>query len=107
MKARNPGAEELSAELLERTAAMLRVLAHPHRLKIVEILQGEGEAPVHRIMERLGLPQAALSQHLNHMRRSGLLSARRRGREVWYAISDPSSLTILECIRRKVALAGM
>jgi len=46
-------------------------------------------------------PQAALSQHLSQMRRAGLLTARRRGQEVWYAIADPHALTILNCIRAK------
>ena len=88
-------------ELLDHMAGTLRVLAHPLRLKIVEILQVETEAPVHEIVARLGLPQAAISQHLNHMRRAGLLKAMRRGKEVWYGIAEPSSLIILDCIRKK------
>jgi len=52
------------------------------------------------------LPQAALSQHLSQMRRAGLLAARRRGQEVWYAIADPHALTILNCIRSKLMKTG-
>ena len=37
---------------------MLKLLAHPHRLKVIEILEGEDEAPVHALVKRLGLPQA-------------------------------------------------
>lgn len=103
MKTRNPCLDELPAALLERMAGALKVLAHPHRLKIVEILQREKEAPVYLIAERLRLPQATISQHLNHMRRVGLLHAARRGKQVWYGISDSSSLTILDCIRKKRA----
>ncbi len=88
-------------ELLERMAGALKILAHVQRLKLVEILQREGEAPVHVLMERVGLPQATISQHLNQMRRAGLVRAVRRGKEVWYSISDPSALTILDCIRKK------
>lgn len=101
MKPKQACLEELPVEVLERMAVALRVLAHPHRLKMVEILQREGDAPVHVITERLGLPQATISQHLNQMRRTGLVRAARRGKEVWYAIADPSALTILDCIRRK------
>jgi ArsR family transcriptional regulator len=101
MKAQEPCLTDLSVELLERMAGTLRVLAHPQRLRIVEILEAETEAPVHEIVARLGLPQAAISQHLNHMRRAGLLKARRRGKEVWYGIAEPSSLIILDCIREK------
>lgn len=88
-------------ELLERMAGALRVLAHPRRLQVIEILQAEVEAPVHGIVARLGLPQAAVSQHLNYMRRSGLLKSERKGKEVWYSVADPNSLTVLDCIRKK------
>lgn len=93
----------LPVDLLERMAGTLRVLAHPQRLRIVEMLQGEKEAPVHAIVLRLEAPQAAVSQHLNHMRRAGLLRGVRRGKEVWYSIAEPSALTVLDCIRRKQA----
>jgi DNA-binding transcriptional ArsR family regulator len=101
MKATEPCLTELSMELLERMAGALKILAHPCRLKLAEILQREGEAPVHMIMTRLKLPQATISQHLNQMRRAELVKASRRGKEVWYSIADPSALTILDCIRRK------
>ena len=91
----------LPAELLERAATVLRLLAHPHRLKLVEFLEGRDEAPVYEIMEHLGLPQAVTSQHLNQMKRVGLVRSSRRGREVWYGIADPRCLRILNCIRRK------
>jgi len=94
---------ELSPELLEHMAGALKMLAHPCRLKLVDLIQREGDAPVHVIMERLNLPQATISQHLNQMRRAGLVRAARRGKEVWYALADPSVLTILDCIRRKQA----
>lgn len=92
---------ELSHEVLARMAQVLKMLAHPDRLKVVEILEREKEAPVHVMMELLGLPQGATSQHLNQMRRANLISAERRGKEVWYRIADRRSLTILDCIRGK------
>ncbi len=90
----------LPVELLERMAVVLRVLAHPCRLKIIELLEGEKHAPVTRIQTVLNLPQAVTSQHLGHMKRVGLLSATRQGKEVWYSIADRRALTILGCIRK-------
>lgn len=90
----------LPAELLERMAGVLRLLAHPQRLKIIELLERD-PAPVHAIRLRLRLPHAATSQHLNQMKRLGLVRSERRGKEVWYAIADPRSVTILDCIRKK------
>lgn len=93
---------ELSVDLLERAAQTLKLLAHPVRLRIVDLLEGRsGGLPVHGITERVGLGQAATSQHLNQMRRMGLVRAVRHGREVWYEIADETALTVLGCIRRK------
>lgn len=91
----------LPVDLLERMAAALKVLAHPHRLMIVELLEAEKEAPVSTITARLRIAQAATSQHLGHMKRVGLLASCRRGKEVWYRIADNRALTILDCIRKK------
>jgi DNA-binding transcriptional ArsR family regulator len=101
MKTKSLCGTELSHEVLTRMAQVLKLLAHPHRLKVIEILENEDEAPVHVIVERLGLPQGTTSQHLNQMRRANLISAERRGKEVWYRIADRRSLTILNCIRGK------
>lgn len=87
--------------MLERMADTLKLLAHVHRLKIVEVLERAGELPVFEITDQLELPQAVTSQHLNAMKRAGLLNANRRGKEVWYSIADPRALTILDCIRRR------
>lgn len=97
----NPSGKSLSPELLERMAQTLKLLAHAHRLRIVEILDQQESAPVFEIMQQLQLPQAVTSQHLNAMRRIGLLNSERRGKEVWYSIADPRALTILDCIRKK------
>lgn len=99
MKANACGSGELSIDFLTRTARVLRLLAHPHRLKIVEMLEKGGSVPVHRITDGLGLSQGATSQHLNQMRRVGLVDSERKGREVRYRIADGRSVSILNCIR--------
>jgi len=88
----------LKAATLERAAETLKMLAHPQRLRIIEILEREQEVPVYALIEETGFPQAVISQHLNQMRRIGLLTARRQGKEVWYSITDPRALSILNCI---------
>lgn len=93
-------------EELARVGEVLKVLAHPCRLKIVEILEGSDGKPVHEIQQGVDLSHAATSQHLNQMRRAGLVASERRGKEVWYRISDERSLTILNCIRSKAERAA-
>ena len=73
---------DLSPEILERMAQVLKLLAHPQRLKIIDFLDRQGESPVHAIMEALDVPQAATSLHLTQMKRVGLVAADRHGKEV-------------------------
>jgi DNA-binding transcriptional ArsR family regulator len=85
-------------EELDRVAQVLRIMAHPHRLKALEVLRVRNGAPVHEVAALLELSPAATSQLLNQMRRVGLVGAKRRGREVWYEIADPRSVKVLDCI---------
>jgi DNA-binding transcriptional ArsR family regulator len=102
MKAKHPPCPKtLSIADLARMAKVLKLLAHPYRLKIIDILESEASAPVHRLVEELGLPQAATSNHLKKMLRLGLVACQRRGKEVWYSLGDRRSLTILNCMRAK------
>ena len=86
-------------EFLVRAAATLRLLAHPGRLKILELLEPGEPLAVHDLMRRLALPQSVVSQHLNQMRRVGLLRSTRKSREVYYALSNNCLVSILNCIR--------
>lgn len=85
--------------VLERTAAALRVLAHPHRLKMVELLM-EHDWTVGELAETLDIPPNACSQHLSLMRARGLLEAHRHGQAVHYRVCHPSAGNIIRCIRR-------
>ncbi|MFH0880007.1 MAG: metalloregulator ArsR/SmtB family transcription factor [Lentisphaerota bacterium] len=82
-------------------ALVLKLLAHPQRLRIIEILHRRSAAPVHDIIAELMAPQSVVSQHLNQMKRVGLVTASRRGKEVWYSIADQRSISILNCIQGK------
>jgi len=70
----------LDTGLLEAMADALRVLGHPHRLRIIECLDLDGEATVGALVNALGLPQATVSHHLGIMRRVGLIAGERRGK---------------------------
>jgi len=83
-------------------AETLRLMAHPLRLRILEVLRERRQAPVGEVADAIGLAAAASSQHLNRMRREGLLAAERRGREVWYRVADRRALKLLRCICSEV-----
>lgn len=70
-------------------AALLRQLANPRRLLLLCHLAAEGEVTVGALAGRVGLSQAALSQHLMRLRADGLVDRRRAGTRLFYRIADP------------------
>ena len=71
-------------------AVLVRAMAHPVRLQIVEVLSRESEACVCHLESHLGLRQADLSQHLARMRLGGVVKAHREGLNVYYSLADES-----------------
>lgn len=73
---------------MEKTVALasLAALAQESRLDVFRLLvqAGVGGLPAGQIGERLGLPSATLSFHLNHLKHSGLVTCRREGRSLIY-----------------------
>jgi DNA-binding transcriptional ArsR family regulator len=69
--------------------ALLRQLADPIRLRVIDRLGHAGPASVTRLAEELGLPLPQLSNHLRRLREAGLIAGRRDGRHVIYELADP------------------
>jgi rhodanese-related sulfurtransferase/DNA-binding transcriptional ArsR family regulator len=80
-------------------AGVAKALAHAHRLELLEQL-AQGERSVELLAERTGLSVANASQHLQHMRRAGLVRARRDGKFVRYALADDAVLDLMAALRR-------
>lgn len=74
--------------LYEIKARIVRLLAHPKRLEIVDLLQ-HGERTVTQISDALGLSQAGTSQQLALLRRGAIVEIRRQGNFTFYRLSDP------------------
>jgi DNA-binding transcriptional ArsR family regulator len=93
----------LPLEVLEQASECLKVLAHPARLRIVEILM-QGKFPVHEIarISRLNPNQAC--DHLRLLKGRKLLDSKRYGRTVYYSIVAPQLAGIIECIRKNCRL---
>jgi ArsR family transcriptional regulator, cadmium/lead-responsive transcriptional repressor len=77
-------------------AKYFRGLGDPTRLRILELLRTEGEMPVGELVERLGLPQPKVSNHLACLRWCGFVEARRHGRSVRNRIADPRVAAMLD-----------
>ena len=75
-------------------AAMLRALSHEARLLVLcELAAGERAAG--ELVERSGLSQSALSQHLTKLRDEGLVTTRRDAQSIIYRIADPKAERLL------------
>ena len=86
-----------SIEKATELAEVLKALGHPLRLRIVSLL-AERETHVNALAERLGAPQAIVSQQLRILRMSGLVEATRGAGRVQYRLAEPQLLGMLECM---------
>ena len=85
--------------LFAQFAAVAKALAHAHRLELLEQL-AQGERSVEVLADRTRVSIANASQHLQHMRRAGLVAARRSGKFVFYRLADDAVLDLLASLRR-------
>ncbi|MCY7417107.1 MAG: metalloregulator ArsR/SmtB family transcription factor [Chloroflexi bacterium] len=85
--------------LAEVKADLFRALAHPARIRVLEILV-EGERSVSDLQPLVGIESSHLSQQLAVLRRAGLVTTRKDGSLVLYAIRDPETIELLAVARR-------
>jgi len=78
-------------------AAIGRALGNEHRLRTLELL-AQREMSVEALAARVGLSIANASQHLRLLRAAGLLTSRRDGKHVLYAVSDPAVLELTAAV---------
>lgn len=83
-------------------AALARVLGQEHRLELLEHL-GQGERSVEVLASRTGLGFANVSQHLQHLRRAGLVTSRRAGKNNVYRLADGPVIETLTALRTLAA----
>ncbi|NLG72668.1 MAG: helix-turn-helix transcriptional regulator [Chloroflexi bacterium] len=87
-----------------QTAALLRVLGQPARLRILLAI-GEGEACVCHLESALGMRQAYISQHLMTLRDADLVTSRRAGKYIFYRLRDTGLLDLI-CLAAQAACAA-
>jgi ArsR family transcriptional regulator len=86
-------------ELYAQFAAVAKAIANEHRLELLELI-AQGERSVEVLAERSGLSVANTSQHLQHLRRAGLVAARRQAKFVLYRLADDAVLTMLAAMHK-------
>ena len=87
-------------DAMEQAAECLRVLAHRHRLRMVQMLLA-GSYTVGELAEACELPTAMASEHLRLMQRCGFLASEKEGRKVYYHVIEPHLKNIMRCIEMR------
>lgn len=87
-------------EALANAAECLRTLAHPHRLRMVQMLL-HGRFTVGELAEACNIPSHMASEHLRLMQRSGFLAQEKEGRFVYYVIVEPHLANIMRCVETR------
>tara|TARA_B100001964_G_C14053941_1_gene518296 strand:- start:89 stop:400 length:312 start_codon:yes stop_codon:yes gene_type:complete len=92
--------ELLNMEALGHAAACLRTIAHPHRIRMIQMLLG-GTYTVGELAEACDIPPSSASEHLGKMRDRGLLIGNRNGRMIYYTIAEDGLQSIMDCIENR------
>ncbi|MER7506487.1 ArsR/SmtB family transcription factor [Nonomuraea pusilla] len=88
-----------SVPLYEAKAELFRLLGHPVRIRVLELLQ-DGPMPVRDLLAAIEVEPTGLSQHLAVLRRSGMVTAQRDGSTVVYALAGGDVAELLRAARK-------
>ena len=92
--------ELTSLDALGQAAECLKTLAHPHRLRMVQMLL-RGRYTVGELAEACGIPSHMASEHLRLMQRCGLLTNEKDGRRAYYQIVESHLANLMACIEAR------
>lgn len=100
MKKANGVKKKNRFEHLNASSELMRALAHPLRIKILEYIDAEKQVSVNSIHNGLKLEQSLTSQHLRILRDAGLVEAERDGKFVMYQVNYEKATNIVQAVRR-------
>lgn len=89
---------EFDMNELEKAAFILKTIAHPTRLAIIDLLSKEGKQTVSEICNKLNLEQSLASHHLSVMKLKGVLLSEREGKNVYYSLKLTEVTQVMSCI---------
>lgn len=90
--------EDLTVEQLEQASSMLKAIAHPVRISILNYLDGGKILTVTEIHHLLNIEQSTTSHHLGILKDKGVLASKREGKNTYYFLKHPNLGGIVECM---------
>lgn len=98
----NKRTKTLAPELYEKQAEICAALAHPVRLRILDLL-GDGESTATQLLDHLDIPKSNLSQHLTVLKRAGILKVRSEGLYQYLSLSIPEIREACTLVKKVLA----
>jgi ArsR family transcriptional regulator len=92
----------VSPDDIDAVARRFEVLSEPARLKLLSVLRTDGTQTVGELVEATGFRQSNVSKHLGLMAEEGLLTRRRDGVHVYYALDDPTLGALCMLVSRRL-----
>ena len=89
-----------STELQTLKAQFFGALAHPVRIRVLEVLVASGETSVQELQRALDLEQPIVSQQLARLKSSGIVIGRRQGATTYYTLADPMISSLLSAAKQ-------
>jgi DNA-binding transcriptional ArsR family regulator len=89
---------QINREKLEKAAFILRTVAHPTRLAVVDLLNLNARLSVNEIGDALKIEQSLLSHHLTTMKLKGILRSEKEGQSVFYSLKEHDVTKLIACI---------
>ncbi|MFI6759802.1 ArsR/SmtB family transcription factor [Micromonospora sp. NPDC050417] len=89
----------MTVPLYQRKAEFFRTLGHPVRIRVLELL-GDGPMAVRDLLADVAIEASSLSQQLSVLRRAGIVTSRREGSAVIYALAGPDVADLMRAARR-------
>jgi DNA-binding transcriptional ArsR family regulator len=90
--------EGVTAEQLEKVSIILKAIAHPMRIAILQYLDGGKQYTVTEIHEHLKIEQSTTSHHLGILKDKGVLGSKRDGKNTIYFLKNENLSYLIECI---------
>ncbi|MFH0761485.1 MAG: metalloregulator ArsR/SmtB family transcription factor [Bacteroidota bacterium] len=91
---------ELKPEQLEKAANMLKAIAHPVRISILNLLQEGEKLTVSEIHTKLNIEQSTTSHHLGILKDKDVLASKRDGKNTFYFLKHDQLSRVIECISK-------
>lgn len=92
--------KELTSEQLSDAAGILKAIAHPVRISILNLLDENKKLTVTQLHTKLGIEQSTTSHHLGILKDKGVLQSERLGKNTYYYLKHNSLAHVIDCVSK-------